>query len=382
MKAKKTHKIHTQEFKQEAVNLAAKQGVGKTAKELGIYESQIYDWRAKLAKKASTSEREAELAAEVVMLKRQLAEQAEDLAILKRRYLLREKPKIKRFEFMLEHQHCFSVKRMAMVLQVSRSGYYDWCKNGSKLSNRTLNQQFRDMKIRELFDESKGRYGATRIQKDLIEDGSPAAIKTISDSMRRQKLIPKAAKKFKVTTDSNHQLPIADNLLERDFSADAPNQKWVQDITYLWTSEGWLYLAVVIDLYSRAVVGWSMNERMNASLVTDSLTMAMFRRGMPKGVIIHSDRGSQYCSYAYRDLAREHDFKISMSRKGNCWDNAVAESFFHSLKVEAIQFEPVMTRTEMRQAVFEYIDVDYNRKRRHSSIGYTSPFNFELKNIA
>lgn len=283
---------------------------------------------------------------------------------------------------MLEHQHHFSVKRMAMVLQVSRSGYYDWYKNGYKLSNRALKQQSRDMKIRELFDDSKGRYGATRIQKDLIEDGAPAAIKTISDSMRRQKLVPKAAKKFKVTTDSNHQLPIADNLLERDFSADAPNQKWVQDITYLWTSQGWLYLAVVIDLYSRAIVGWSMNESMNASLVTDALTMAMFRRGMPKGVIIHSDRGSQYCSYAYRDLAREHDFKISMSRKGNCWDNAVAESFFHSLKVEAIQFEPVMTRAKMRQAVFEYIDVDYNRKRRHSAIGYTSPFNFELKNIA
>lgn len=204
---------------------------------------------------------------------------------------------------MLEHQHCFSVKRMAMVLRVSRSGYYYWCNNGYKLSYRGLKQQFRDMKIRELFDDSKGRYGATRIQKDLIEDGSPAAIKTISDSMRRQKLVPKAAKKFKVTTDSDHQLPIADNLLDRDFSADAPNQKWVQDITYLWTREGWLYLAVVIDLYSRAVVGWSMNERMNASLVTDSLTMAMFRRGMPKGVIIHSDRGSQYCSYAYRDLA-------------------------------------------------------------------------------
>ena len=175
------------------------------------------------------------------------------------------------------------------------------------------------MKIKELFKDSKGRYGATRIQKDLIEDGSPAAIKTISNSMRRQQLIPKAAKKFKVTTDSDHQLPIADNLLERDFSADAPNQKWVQDITYLWTSEDWLYLAVVIDLYSRAVVGWSMNRRMKASLVTDALTMAMFRRVIPKGVIIHSDRGNQYCSHAYRDLASEHDFKVSMSRKGDCW---------------------------------------------------------------
>ena len=283
---------------------------------------------------------------------------------------------------MLGHQHSFSVKRMALVLRVSRSGYYDWRKNGSKLSSRALKQQFRDVKIKELFEDSKGRYGATRIQKDLIEDGSPAAIKTISDSMRRQQLIPKAAKKFKVTTDSDHQLPIADNLLERDFRSDAPNKKWVQDITYLWTSEGWLYLAVVIDLYSRAVVGWSMDKRMKASLVTDALTMAMFRRGMPKDVIIHSDRGSQYCSHAYRDLARDHDFKVSMSRKGDCWDNAVAESFFHSLKVEAIQFEPVMTRAEIRQTVFEYIDIDYNRKRRHSAIGYTSPFNFELKKIA
>ena len=283
---------------------------------------------------------------------------------------------------MLEHQHGFSVTRMAMVLRVSRRGYYDWCKNGSKPSNRALKQQSRDMKIKELFDDSKGRYGATRIQKDLAEDGAPAAIKTIRESMHRQHLVPKAAKKFKVTTDSEHQLPIADNLIERDFSADAPNQKWVQDITYLWTSEGWLYLAVVIDLYSRAVVGWSMKKRMKASLVTDALTMAIFRRGMPKNVIVHSDRGRQYCSHAYRDLTSKHNFKISMSRKGDCWDNAVAESFFHSLKVEAIQYEPVMTRNEMRQAVFEYIDVDYNRKRRHSAIGYESPFNFELKKIA
>ena len=142
---------------------------------------------------------------------------------------------------MFEHQHCFTVKRMAIVLRISRSGYYDWLKKGSRLSDRTLKQQSRDMKIKALFDDSKGRYGATRIPKDLIEDGSSAAIKTIGDSMRRQQLVPKAAKKFKVTTDSDHQLPIADNLLDRDFSAEIPNQKWVQDITYLWTSEGWLY---------------------------------------------------------------------------------------------------------------------------------------------
>lgn len=224
---------------------------------------------------------------------------------------------------MLEHQHSFSVTRMAEVLRVSRSGYYDWCKNGSRLSSLALKQQSRDMKIKELFNDSKGRYGATRIQQDLIEDGSPAAIKTISDSMYRQQLVPKAARKFKVTTDSNHQLPVADNLLERDFSTRAPNQKWVQDITYLWTSEGWLYLAVVIDLYSRAVVGWSMNKRMKGSLVTDALTMAMFRRGMPKGVIVHSDRGAQYTGKRFRKLLKKNNIKASMSGKGACWDNGV-----------------------------------------------------------
>jgi transposase InsO family protein len=195
-------------------------------------------------------------------------------------------------------------------------------------------------------------------------------------------LVAKAAKKFKVTTDSDHQLPIAENVLARNFDASAPNQKWVQDITYLWTSEGWLYLAVVIDLYSRAVVGWSMDTHMKAQLVTDALTMALFRRGFPKGVIIHSDRGSQYCSHAYRDLVSEHYLHLSMSRKGNCWDNAVAESFFHSLKVEAIQYEPIMTRDEMRHAVFEYIEVDYNRTRRHSAIGYQSPLHYEQQKVA
>lgn len=283
---------------------------------------------------------------------------------------------------MLEHQHCFSTKRMARVLRVSRSGYYHWRHYGQVPSIRMLNRDFRDMKIKQIFSDSKERYGAIRIQRELIDDQEAAAIKTISDSMRRQNLVAKAARKFKVTTDSDHQLPIADNLLARNFDASAPNQKWVQDITYLWTSEGWLYLAVVIDLYSRAVVGWSMDTHMKAHLVTDALTMALFRRGLPKGVMIHSDRGSQYCSHAYRDLAEKHHLLLSMSRKGNCWDNAVAESFFHSLKVEAIQYEPIMTRDEMRHSVFEYIEVDYNRTRRHSAIGYQSPLHYEQRKVA
>lgn len=283
---------------------------------------------------------------------------------------------------MLEHQHCFSVNRMAIVLRVSRSGYYRWRKYGDTPSPRAQVRQARDEKVKDIFEQSKERYGATRIKVELTESGTPAAWKTIADSMRRQNLIPKAARKFKVTTDSNHKLPVAPNLLDRDFSASAPNQKWVSDITYLMTSEGWLYLAVIIDLYSRTVVGWSMSERMTSSLVCDALKMAQFHRGRPKGVILHSDRGSQYCSHAYRDLAEEYQLKLSMSRKGNCWDNACAESFFHSLKVEAVQYEPLMTRDEMRQNVFEYIEVDYNRVRRHSALGYLSPENYELENVA
>ena len=234
-----------------------------------------------------------------------------------------------------------------------------------------MQQQRRDEQIQQIFADSKQRYGATRIQAELEDKQQTACIKTISGSMKRQGLAAKAARKFKVTTDSNHQLPIAPNLLERDFTASAPNQKWVTDITYLWTSEGWIYLAVIIDLFSRAVIGWSMSPNMKADLVCDALKMAIFRRGRPKGVIVHSDRGSQYCSGDFRDLLKSMNYS-----------KACAESFFHSLKVEAIHGEPIMDRKTMRQAVFEYIEVDYNKTRRHSANGYVSPEAFELKNIA
>ncbi|TDR78536.1 transposase InsO family protein [Photobacterium lutimaris] len=243
-------------------------------------------------------------------------------------------------------------------------------------------QQELDSKVHDAFNESKERDGSRRIQKELAENGDTHNIKTIAASMKRQNLVPKAARKFKSTTDSKHTMPVAPNLLAQDFSADAPNQKWAGDITYLATSEGWLYLAVIIDLYSRQVIGWSMDTRMTASLVCDALSMALFRRGFPENVIVHSDRGSQYCSQDYRDIITSCQLRQSMSRKGNCWDNACVESFFHSLKVEAIQYEPIMTRDVMRRTVFEYIEVDYNRTRRHSALGYLSPANFELKHIA
>ena len=206
---------------------------------------------------------------------------------------------------------------MVAVLQVSRSGYYAWRKSGLTPSPRAVKRAERDVLIKEAFDDSKARNGSRRIQVDLAEQGKKPDIKTILNSMERQGLVAKAARKFKVTTDSKHSLPVAPNLLEQDFSATGPNQKWVGDITYLMTSEGWLYLAVIIDLYSRMVVGWAMSERLTADLACDALHMALWRRKQPKGVIVHSDRGSQYCSTAYQGLIRAHQLRCSMSAKGN-----------------------------------------------------------------
>ena len=285
-----------------------------------------------------------------------------------------------KYAFMKQHQGEFTVVGMSRVLKVSCSGYYDWLKRPPSV--REQQRQARDEEIRQAFDASQGRSGSPNITRDLHDLGHDCDRKTVAESMRRQGLRAKAAKKFKVTTDSKHHLPVAPNHLNRDFSATKPNQKWVSDITYLWTDEGWLYLAVIIDLYSRAVIGWSLNTRMTRQLVCDALTMALWRRGFPKGVLLHSDRGSQYCSNDYQQRIKDHKLICSMSRTGNCWDNAVAESFFHTMKVEAIRDERFSTREKLKQAVFEYIEVDYNRNRRHSAIGYISPMAFEAKKCA
>ncbi|WP_139137342.1 IS3 family transposase [Vibrio tasmaniensis] len=383
MTNKKKRILHSPEFKAEALRLAEKVGVAATAKQLSLHESQIYGWRKAATKDTNSSQREKDLAVEVAKLKRQLAEQAEELDIGKKgRHLLREESKIDCYEFMLENMVDFSVYRMAKVFSVSRSGFYYWIKHRYKDNLRLQARHVLDEKVKEAFENSKGRDGARRIQVELAENGNKHNVKTIATSMKRQSLVAKAARKFKYTTDSNHKMPVAPNILEQDFTASAPNQKWAGDITYIATSEGWLYLAVVIDLYSRQVVGWSMGTRMTATLVCDALSMALFRRGFPEDVIIHSDRGSQYCSKDYRELITAYNLKQSMSRKGNCWDNACVESFFHSMKVEAIQYEPIMTRDTMRQTIFEYIEVDYNRTRRHSALGYLSPVNFEQRNVA
>lgn len=271
---------------------------------------------------------------------------------------------------------------MARVLEVSRAGFYEWHAKAARRHARLEADAAFDAQIRALFFQFKQKYGAPRLTNELKALGKPADKKTVAASLRRQGLRAKAARKFKATTSSKHNLPVSPNLLKQDFSASRPNQKWVGDITYLWTDEGWMYLATVIDLYSRKVVGWAMSNRMTAKLVCDALMMALWRRKMPTDVIFHSDRGSQYCSRDYQRLITRYKLRSSMSAKGNCYDNAVAESFFHSLKVEAIHGERFASRDDMRAAVFEYIEVDYNRVRQHSANGYLSPEAFEVQRAA
>lgn len=280
------------------------------------------------------------------------------------------------------HRTLFSVALMARVFEVSRSGFYEWHAASQRRQARLQTEAAFDAQVREIFFQHKQKYGAPRISNELKSLGRPADKKTVAASLRRQGLRAKAARKFKATTNSKHNLPVSPNLLEQDFSASRPNEKWVGDITYLWTDEGWMYLATVIDLYSRKVVGWAMSDRMTAKLVCDTLMMALWRRKMPRGVIFHSDRGSQYCSRDFQRLIRKYKLRGSMSAKGNCYDNAVAESFFHSLKVEAIHGERFATRSDVRAVVFEYIEVDYNRVRQHSANGYISPEAFEAKRAA
>lgn len=285
-----------------------------------------------------------------------------------------------RYQFIDQQKKAYPVTLMCTVLEVSKTGYYDWRQRTP--GPRALSNQHLDRQIQAIYTRHKARYGAPRITDDLNDEGIPCSKNRVARRLQVLELKACQARKFKVTTDSEHDQPVAQDLLRQDFNAERPNQKWVADITYIGTREGWLYLAVVMDLYSRAIIGWSMSRRMTQHLVCDALTMALFRRGFPKGVIIHSDRGSQYCSKRHQRLVTTHGLLCSMSRKGCCYDNAATESFFHSLKVELVHRESYTTRAVARQSVFEYIEIYYNRQRRHSAIGNQIPMRYELKKTA
>ena len=269
----------------------------------------------------------------------------------------------------------YAVEQMCDWLSVSRSGYYDWMIRTP--SGRALATEKLDTEIRRIAEAERYRPGAPKITERLRRDGLRVGRNRVAKRMQALSIRSRVARKFKATTNSNHRLPIAPNLLEQNFQAQAPDQKWVSDITYIDTGEGWLYLAVVMDLYARKIIGYALSERMHTKLTIDALRMAIFRRKRPRDVIVHSDRGSQYCAAEYQRLLNAHGLIASMSKRGDCYDNAAMESWNRSLKTEAIYGKRFNTRLQAREAVFEYIEVYYNRRRLHQSLGYQTPCEFE-----
>lgn len=265
----------------------------------------------------------------------------------------------------------YPLQAMCEMLNVSTSGYAEWKKCGGP--THWLSDEQLLALIRSVHAEYRQAYGSPRITEELKSRGIPTSLGRVKRLMKDNGIRAKHKRRYKATTDSKHALPVAPNLLDRQFETKAPDQVWTADITYIPTREGWLYLAVVMDLYTRMIVGWSMDSRMTKELVMDALRMARFKRKPKAGVMHHSDRGSQYCSHAYQALLAEYGMVASMSRKGNCWDNAPMESFFNSLKNERVFHEDYETRAEAKQDVFEYIEVFYNRRRRHSALNYRSP---------
>jgi putative transposase len=285
---------------------------------------------------------------------------------------------VKRYEFIFEWKAVWSLQSLCRVLEVSRSGWYDWMR-GKTSARRERLKRF-DLKVKAAFDTSYRRYGSRRLVVELIAEGIGPSRSTVVRSLQRQGLQARRRRKFVVTTDSRHEDPIAPNLLNRDFAPQGPNLVWAGDITYIPTAEGWLYLAVLIDLWSRRIVGFAMSDHIDRQLVMDAFRDAVGQRNPPRGLMHHTDRGSQYTSSDYQEMLDDAGVVSSMSRKGNCWDNAPTESVFSTIKTELRIEQPFASRDEARDEVFRYI-VWYNRHRRHSFLNYLSPAAFEQNNL-
>lgn len=280
-----------------------------------------------------------------------------------------------RFAFIDVEKAFYPMRILCRVLRVSRSGYYAW--RTRKPSARQLEDEQLRPKVVKAFKTGRGTYGSPRVRDELIDQGFEIGRKRVARLMREMGLQGVTPRKFRVTTNSDHEHSIAENLIDWDFGAARPNEKWATDITYIWTAEGWLYLAIVMDLYSRRIVGWAMADHMKTDLCLDALGMAIRQRTPFEGLIHHSDRGVQYASDRYREALQSRGIECSMSRRANCWDNAVAESFFGTLKNELIYRRPWLTRKAAHNAIAEYIEIFYNRIRRHSTIGNVSPAVYE-----
>lgn len=374
--------VFSPEFKREAVALLEKgdKNVAQLARELGVKRTHLHRWREELdtygrdafpgvgkRNKQTPSNETARLRAE----NRRLQEENE---ILKKAAIYLCERSGVRFAFITDHASYYRITQLCSAMNVSRRGYYDWLNrpdSARAIANRELL-----VEIKRLFYQSREVYGAPRIYHALLKQGVECGLNRVARLMRENKLVPKTVKKFRATTDSRNSRNPTENLLDRQFTAGKLNEKRVADVTYIPTREGWLYLASVLDLYSRKIVGWSMSNRLTSQLVQKALQNAVDARQPALGLLVHSDRGKEYYAAEYQQLLTKYGL-ICRSRRGECHDNAVMESFFHSMKVENIYGHDFKTRAEARARLFEYIEVFYNRQRLHSSNGYESPIEYE-----
>ncbi|WP_281940889.1 IS3 family transposase [Paenibacillus tyrfis] len=374
-------KKYDKEFKLHTVRLVQKEGksVAQVAREMGLHENTIYRWIAEFKQDGSGAfPGSGQLKPEdkaMRDLEKRIRDLEEENEILKKGdALLRKRPALI-YKFIHDHRFKLRVAKMCAVFGISRSGYYDWTRR--KESGRSQRHKWLKKQIRRIFFDHRRLYGSKKIWETLKKQGAQVAEKTVARIMKELGLKSRTIKKYKATTNSKHNLPVAANVLNQQFQASAPNQVWMTDITYISTDEGWLYLASVMDLYSRKIVGFHMDERMTKSLVIKALDQA-YRLQKPRGEVLHhSDRGSQYASLEYQERLKKYKMKGSMSRKGNCYDNACIESFHSVLKKELVYLEKFKTRKEARERIFEYIACFYNGKRIHSSIGYFTPNQYE-----
>ncbi|MFL5159816.1 MAG: IS3 family transposase [Microvirga sp.] len=370
----------TREFQDEAVRLVLTSGRSQRAiaDDLGVNRSTLARWMAEHqdTRPASAAPPNEDVMAELKRLRRENEVLRQERDILKKATgFFRQGGKSMRFMFIDAAKAEFPIQRLCQVLEVSQSGYFAW------RSRPACQRQREDLvllaHVRSAFRESNGTYGSPRMTRELQDQGLPIGRRRTARLMRENGLKARQKRRFKRTTDSHHAFPIAPNLIDQDFSADRPNQKWNADISYVWTGEGWLYLAVILDLFARRVVGWAVSDRLHKELALKALRKALAIRRPGEGLTHHADRGSQYCSIEYQAELRKHGIQISMSGKGNCYDNAVVETFFKTLKSELVWRTVFDTRAEAKAAIGRYIDGFYNPVRRHSTLDYVSPVQFE-----
>ncbi|WP_263241287.1 IS3 family transposase [Psychrobacter sp. SC65A.3] len=375
-----TKKIRTYstEFKAEAVKKIADNNgnISSTAKQLGIAMQTLSNWhnKANQGKLVGTEQYDPDLMSalqEIKQLKRQIKVAEEEREIPKKGDgVLREKQPVK-YAFIKDNQQIFSITTMCRVLKIKPSSYYDWISRD--ISDQQIHRNQSELLVKAAHSETKERYGVDRLHAHLSEQGHNISLYMVRSIKEEHGIKCRRHKRFKVTTDSNHNKLVYPNVLDQKFDANRPNESWVSDITYIWTNEGWLYLAGVKDLYTKELVGYAINKRMTADLVCRALNMAIKNKRPSKGLIVHSDRGSQYCSHAYHKIIKRHQFAGSMSAKGNCFDNAPIESFWGVLKNELVYHQDYKTRFAAISDIIGYIELYYNQTRIQKSLGHKSP---------